>query len=494
MKKLRQFFSSMKRLQWKLTLGYMLVTVIALFLVELLFFMALSRFAQNQPELSLVAIRVIREEMTTLVPAITQDPPDQQAIREWINAFRRPGGKMHEAEMNATIPYSVPNSVIVILDDSGMVLASNHPAIIEENIPILTRTTSEEADLLERVKAIDVNPRQMYYVSSEQDLSIAVPIFDEEVLVGTAFARLSPITFWESVQVGLHAFLPSLAIFLLFAGLIGIIFGALMARGITHRLNALSKTASAWGQGDFSASIHDQKGDEISQLADGLNRMSQELQNMMETRQELAALEERNRLARELHDSVKQQVFAITMTLGAAKLQWKENPELAYRELESANQLARQAQSELSTLIHTLRPVQLESQGLVEALREHIQDWEKRSKIPTIFQVEGSGKVPKGTEQALFRIVQEALSNINRHSSATAASVTLHFNDTQLQMEISDNGRGFNAGQEHKGMGLISMRERIQAEGGQLEMASSDNGTRLIFSLPIQTQKEKSNE
>ena len=256
----------------------------------------------------------------------------------------------------------------------------------------------------------------------------------------------------------------------------------------------MSVAATVWSQGDFSASVTDNTGDEISELADGLNHMSLELQNMMETRQNLAALEERNRLARELHDSVKQQVFAITMTLGAAKLQWEENPDQAYRELESANQLARQAQGELSTFIHTLRPVQLESQGLVKAIREHIRDWENRSKIPTIFQVEGSGSVPKETEQALFRITQEALSNINRHSEATAASVILHFNTTQLLMEISDNGRGFDIRQEHKGMGLHSMRERIQAEGGQLEVISSENGTRLIFTLPLQAQKENKND
>jgi signal transduction histidine kinase len=267
-----------------------------------------------------------------------------------------------------------------------------------------------------------------------------------------------------------------------------------MARWLTCRLNKLSDAAAAWGQGDFSVSVNDNTGDEISDLADGLNHMSQELQNMMETRQNLAALEERNRLARELHDSVKQQIFAITMTLGAAKLQWEENPEQAQRELDSANQLARQAQGELSTLIHTLRPMQLEDQGLVEALREHIRDWEKRSKIPTIFQVEGSGNVFKETEQALFRITQEALSNINRHSSATAASVILHFNTTQLLMEISDNGRGFDVAQEYRGMGLHSMRERIQAIGGQLDMVSSENGTRLIFSLPLKPQEENTNE
>ena len=494
MKKIRKFFSSMKRLQWKLTLGYTLVTVTALFLIELLFFMGLASFARNQPELPLAAIRVIREEANTLIPALTQDPPDQETIKNWLMNIRGPGGRLYETEMDVAIPFSMSKSVLVILDQSDFVLASNQTAIIEENISILTRTSSEEMALINRVKDIDTEATEMYHFNENKQLSVAVPIFNNEQLVGIIFARLSPITFQETILLGLQAFVPTLAFFFAIAGVIGIFFGLIMARWLTRRLNRLSDAAAAWSQGDFSASVTDNTGDEISELADGLNHMSLELQNMMETRQNLAALEERNRLARELHDSVKQQVFAITMTLGAAKLQWEENPDQAYRELESANQLARQAQGELSTLIHTLRPVQLESQGLVKAIREHIRDWENRSKIPTIFQVEGSGSVPKETEQALFRITQEALSNINRHSEATAASVILHFNTTQLLMEISDNGRGFDIRQEHKGMGLHSMRERIQAEGGQLEVISSENGTRLIFTLPLQAQKENKND
>jgi two-component system, NarL family, sensor histidine kinase LiaS len=500
MNKIRQLFSSMKRLQWKLTLGYTLVSVTALFLIELLFFMGLARFAQNQPELPLAAIRVIREEVKTLIPALTEYPPDQETINEWIMDIRGPGGRLYEAEygsevsMGVAIPYSLENSVIVILDNSGFVLASNKTEIIEENVPILTSISSEEADLLNRVEDINVDAIEMYYVNEDKDLSVAVPIFDEEELLGFIFARLTPISFLETLQLGMEAFIPSILFFFTIAGVIGIFFGLIMARWLTRRLNRLSDAAAAWGQGNFSVSVVDNTGDEISDLAHGLNTMSQELQSMMETKQELAAFEERNRLARDLHDSVKQQVFAITMTLGAAKAQWEENPDQARRELESANQLSRQAQSELSTLIHTLRPVELKNQGLVEALREHINDWEKLSKIATIFQVEGSGSVPKETEQALFRITQEALSNINRHSNATAASVILHFNTTQLLMEVSDNGRGFDTTTEHKGMGLHSMRERIQAEGGQLEVVSSKNGTRLIFSLPLQTQKENSNE
>jgi len=501
MEKIRKLFSSIKRLQWKLTLGYTLVTVSALFIIELLFFMGLARFAQNQPDIPLAAIRIIREESKVLIPALTEDPPDQNEIREWISQIRSPGGRLYEAEygsdedMGIAIPYSLKRSVIVILDDSGIVLASTKSDLIEEDVSIFTSVSTEETALLNRIEDIHVDTNEMFYISEDKKMTIAVPIIDNEEIAGVIFARMAPISFLETLQLGLEAFIPSIVFFFSIAGFIGIFFGMIMARQLSRRLNKLSTAASAWGQGDFSTHIIDNRGDEISDLAHGLNTMSLELQQMMETKQELAAFEERNRLARDLHDSVKQQVFAITMTLGAANALWEENPDQARRELESANQLSRQAQSELSALIHTLRPVELKDMGLVDAMREHINAWEKRSKIPTIFQVEGKGKMFKETEQALFRITQEALSNINKHSHATAASVILHFNTSQLIMEISDNGRGFDTTQENRGMGLHSMRERIQAEGGRMETVSSkNNGTRLIFSMPYQAAKENNND
>jgi len=126
----------------------------------------------------------------------------------------------------------------------------------------------------------------------------------------------------------------------------------------------------ARGQGDFSAFIQDRSSNELSQLAQQLNRMAEQLQHLLKTKQDLAALEERNRLARDLHDSVKQQVFATTMQIGAAKAVLGQEGEKTREYLDPAEPLSPQAQSELGVLIREQRPVTLSSGGLVAGLED----------------------------------------------------------------------------------------------------------------------------
>ncbi len=117
----------------------------------------------------------------------------------------------------------------------------------------------------------------------------------------------------------LRTLVPSAAVVTLFAALVGTVFGFFTARGLVRRLQALIAAAEAWSRGDFSVTVHDTSRDEVGHLARRLNRMAEQLQNLLQARQELAALEERHRLARELHDAVKQQVFAAGMQLAVVR-------------------------------------------------------------------------------------------------------------------------------------------------------------------------------
>jgi NarL family two-component system sensor histidine kinase LiaS len=142
----------------------------------------------------------------------------------------------------------------------------------------------------------------------------------------------------------------SLILFTIAAGLVGTVFGYFTARGLTKRLRTLSRAADSWSKGSFSIIVQDRSEDELGQLAQHLNQMAEHLQNLLQTRQELATLDERNRLARELHDSVKQQVFATSMQVGAARASIDQDPQAAQAHLAEAEQLSRQAQKELTTL------------------------------------------------------------------------------------------------------------------------------------------------
>jgi NarL family two-component system sensor histidine kinase LiaS len=210
--------------------------------------------------------------------------------------------------------------------------------------------------------------------------------------------------------------------------------------------------------------------------------MAEQLQNLLQTRQELATLEERNRLARELHDSVKQQVFATAMQVGAARALLDQHPEASKENLAQAEQLVRQAQQELTTLIRELRPAALEGKGLATALRDCVADWSRQNQIPAEVRVRGERPLPLRLEQALFRVAQEALTNIARHSQATAVELDLVWRQNQVILAIADDGQGFNVlAKDGKGLGLHSMRERIEALGGHLEVKSKTGaGTQVI--------------
>lgn len=197
-----------------------------------------------------------------------------------------------------------------------------------------------------------------------------------------------------------------------------------------------------------------------------------ELHTAQRQAQELAIAAERNRLARDLHDSIKQQVFAAIMQLGAARVLLQRDPQAARKHVVEAEQLAQQAGTELTLVIHELRPVALGDTGLAEALRAYVADWSRQSGIRAGLQVRGDGAVPVTTAYELLRIAQEALANVARHSRAAAVTLALHYDEGAVSLTIADDGQGFDQQAVAAGVGLASMRERIEALGGCLRVDS----------------------
>ncbi len=209
-------------------------------------------------------------------------------------------------------------------------------------------------------------------------------------------------------------------------------------------------------------------------------RLVDELKEAQQKLKELAVVDERNRLARDLHDSVKQQVFAISMQLSAARTALSETDK-AYQSVTEAERLAQQASAELTTLIGALRPPGLESKSLANAIREHVQEWSRQNKIDSETNIDSTFSVNLQTEQALFRVLQEALANVSRHSKADKVSVELKSEGDAILLTIEDNGIGFNAKQISKGIGLDSMQERLIAVNGKIDVVSErSKGTRVI--------------
>lgn len=477
---IKRFFQSFQRLQWKLTFNYMLVTVASLLVLQILFILTLSiRPGYVRPGVAFDLIRDMRIAGQALVPALSAQPVEREEVQAWVESVMG-----QDLLFGGGLAYNPERSSLTVLAPDGTILESSRPDLFPRSTSIFQAVPADELKVIENALMGIEEEGSLYKIRAMSAFSFAIPVFFQGDVAGVVFIQLERPTFWESAAAVVRVFLSSLILFSILALLMGSVFGLLMARGITNRLNHLAKATSAWGRGELSVRIEDLHGDEISELAGDLNRMAAEFENLLKDRQDLAALEERNRLARDLHDSVKQQVFAISMNLGAAESLWGSNAPAALEQLQSAKALARQAQAELSNLIQMLRPIQLKERGLVEALREQLKAWEKHSGAAAIYQVEGDGSLSEEASQAVFRVAQEALSNISRHSQATAASVALVFKEGSLEVSIRDNGHGFDPDAVSKGMGLKSMQERIQSVGGKLNIRSTSAGTVLSLQVP----------
>ncbi|MFL5806964.1 MAG: GAF domain-containing protein [Roseiflexaceae bacterium] len=206
---------------------------------------------------------------------------------------------------------------------------------------------------------------------------------------------------------------------------------------------------------------------------------------LAERGQQLAVLEERRRLARELHDSVTQSLFSMSLLAQVLPDLWEVDRDEARAGLSQIRDLTRAALAEMRALLFELRPTALGERGLAHALREHVAAFERRAGIPVALDVVGDPALPELVEQALFRIAQEALANVARHAQARRVRLSLR-GPAPLRLLIADDGQGFQP--EHVGegrFGLLSMRERAVQVGARLRVRSAaGQGTEVAVEWP----------
>jgi signal transduction histidine kinase len=194
-----------------------------------------------------------------------------------------------------------------------------------------------------------------------------------------------------------------------------------------------------------------------------------------ERSRELSTIEERKRLARELHDSVTQTLFSIGLTAEAAAELVESDPARSKEQLAHLQDLTRAAMLEMRSLIFELRPAELETEGLAAALRKHVEVLRRLHEQEIDVTVDGERRLPPDVEKGLLRIAQEALGNALRHSGAGRVSLSLSAHDSLVSLRATDDGRGFDpeeAVTRSRRLGLTSMRERAEALGGTLAIDS----------------------
>ncbi len=207
---------------------------------------------------------------------------------------------------------------------------------------------------------------------------------------------------------------------------------------------------------------------------------------LIKSAQNQAALEERHRLARELHDSVSQALYGIALGARTAKAQLIRDPSKINEPLDYVLQLAEAGLSEMRALIFELRPEALETEGLVVALRKQAEAMQVRHKLPVQLEMNTEPELALEVKQALLRIAQEALHNTVKHAQATQAQLTLLTSSAAVLLEISDDGVGFDASQRFEGhLGQQSMRERAANIGAQYTIETAPgHGTKIRVFLP----------
>jgi signal transduction histidine kinase len=199
--------------------------------------------------------------------------------------------------------------------------------------------------------------------------------------------------------------------------------------------------------------------------------------------QEYAVLEERQRLARDLHDSVSQALFGVAMATHSALTNWERRPTVARERVESASQLARTAQAEMRALIFELRPDQLETDGLVKALELQTTALQQRRQFQLDVALGDEPALPLQVKEAFYRIAQEAINNALKHAKPTRIALSLTQDNGNVTLRLSDNGKGFDPDAAFPGhLGLRSMRERAARVHATLKIESEpESGTEIVL-------------
>lgn len=506
----------LRQLRWKLTLSYTLVTVAALLILEIIFIIGLAVNLAMQtkvkPEL---VFEDLHAEYTPLVSSyLSMIPPDIEGLREHLGQYMADSTDTEPIMLgNFTLGAFTTNITYVIFLNADGELIDTLPHGFLENTRIGEIFNVSEIPGLEeplrRALAGETDHNNLYTFGAKNRMVGAVPVLKEkyrvvhkaapilsesdqdQILGAVAFMRKTGIgevwTFAEIArQVGI-----SLLFITIFAAVLGTIIGSLTASGLVWRLKKLFLSADAWSQGDFSVFVDDPSGDELGRLAQGLNHMAAQLENLLEERQQLSIMQERNRLARDLHDSVKQQAFAASAQLGAARAHFHPDPNEAEGHLIEAEKLLYEVRQELTDLIQELRPFALQGRGLATAMREYALDCSNQTGIEIVVRIQNEKSLPLEIEQALFRIVQGALANVARHSQADRAEIRLVCETEELTLTISDNGRGFDTTKQHHGLGLRSMSERAEMINGELLVESAlGRGTKVRIKSTYHNHKE----
>lgn len=329
-------------------------------------------------------------------------------------------------------------------------------------------------------------------------LEAAVPIFDGRA--GIARVGFSEASIIRTVNL----VTSQLLLATLLVSTIGILSSIFLTWILTHPILTLARAAQRVGQGDFNQRVERWADDEIGELSEAFNQMTADLRLAAEARRERERLraemvekvisaqeEERKRIARDLHDQTSQALVSLIVQLKLVESA-RAKTERAQAIADLREQL-RATLNDVRRMAYDLRPGVLDDLGLTQAIQWFADQCRKNTNIKISLTLDAAcDQLPPHAATAVYRVAQEALSNVIRHSRASQAWVTLKNNADGFQLEIRDNGKGFAPRrQSREGLGLFGMQERMQLLGGHCEIESAPgSGTAVRAWIPC-ALKEK---
>ncbi|MEW5939731.1 MAG: ATP-binding protein [Chloroflexota bacterium] len=321
----------------------------------------------------------------------------------------------------------------------------------------------------------------------------AVPILDGKV--GAARIGLSD----ASMQAALSTLTAQFILTTLLVSATGILVAVFLTWILTRPILSLVSATQEVAKGNFSPRVKRWANDEIGDLADAFNAMTEELAHTDELRRERETLrrqllekviatqeDERRRIARELHDSTSQNLTSLIVGLRMMETNCAQCA--AESKASDLREVASHTLEEVHDLSMRLRPRVLDDLGLAAALERLAHEWQARHKIPVDALIQLNDRLPEEIETALYRIVQEALTNIARHAQATSVSISIEKRGDSALAIVEDDGVGFDPtaprGERH--LGLLGMRERAELLNGTLTIESeAGRGTSVFIEIPL---------
>lgn len=384
--------------------------------------------------------------------------------------------------LNETIANNPNVRYAFLVDARGQVIASS----FEGGFPL---------DLLALNSAQPDDHHHTALIKTDEGLvwDTAVPILDGKV--GLARIGLSDASMRSAVATLTAQFVLTIVL----VSVTGLLVAIFLTSILTRPIFSLANATQAVARGDFSPRVKRWANDEIGDLADAFNMMTEELGRMDELRREREALrrqllekviatqeDERRRIARELHDSTSQNLTSLIVGLRTMETSCSECTALA--QAIDLRQVASKTLEEVHDLSMRLRPRALDDLGLAAALERLTAEWQAHYKIPVDVVIQLTDRLPADVETAIYRIVQETLTNIVRHACARSASVLVERRGGAVRAIVEDDGVGFDANTNHgeQHLGLLGMRERAELLGGTLTIESTpEHGTSVFIEIPL---------